>query len=393
MPALALGAGRAAGAHAAGRSPSAAAVAAALGEAEHPGSWPAREGASPGSADAPAAASSSSSPGAAGAAGVSSLTVRGGTDVAFSPPADYFAVALAPLLRRMGVGVAAVPVRRGFFPRGGGTLSIAARRMGAGEKVKPLVLEERGEVASMLVRVVWSGDPGAPGTTAEAAAASLGCPASGLELFRAMVAVGKPVAGGGGKGRGRGRGRGGGGGGRRGGKGRGWREHAGAEGSVAASHPAGGDAVEVVEAVVGDAGGHEVHWRLESVRAQATPCPGFTVLVAARTTTGCVLCRSTQVDNPKQSAAAGSKLAGALRSELRHGGCVDEFALDQLLVWAVLADGTTRVRCGPPSLHATTAAGVAKLFFPRLRVEFVPVPDGPSGAHTLVVDGVGHAPE
>jgi RNA 3'-terminal phosphate cyclase (ATP) len=55
-------------------------------------------------------------------------------------------------------------------------------------------------------------------------------------------------------------------------------------------------------------------------------------------------------------------------SEIEHGGCVDEYARDQLVVFQALADGRSRVSGGrkgkdalvEPSLHAQTAMWVAK---------------------------------
>lgn len=48
------------------------------------------------------------------------ITVRGGTDVRWSPPWDYFAQVFVPLLRRMGLTVEAHLQSRGYYPRGGG---------------------------------------------------------------------------------------------------------------------------------------------------------------------------------------------------------------------------------------------------------------------------------
>jgi len=49
-----------------------------------------------------------------------SVTVTGGTDVAWSPPLDYFRYVKLPLLRRFGLAAACEIDRRGFYPAGGG---------------------------------------------------------------------------------------------------------------------------------------------------------------------------------------------------------------------------------------------------------------------------------
>ncbi|TMT87699.1 RNA 3'-terminal phosphate cyclase [Haloterrigena sp. H1] len=56
-----------------------------------------------------------------------SVTVTGGTDVAWSPPLDYFRYVKLPLLRRLGLAAACEVDRRGFYPAGGGraTLQVA----------------------------------------------------------------------------------------------------------------------------------------------------------------------------------------------------------------------------------------------------------------------------
>lgn len=82
------------------------------------------------------------------------------------------------------------------------------------------------------------------------------------------------------------------------------------------------------------------------------------------------------------------KVSGDLMAEIEHGGCVDEYLRDQLVVFQALARGESRVYGGKkkdggllePSLHAKTAMWVAKEI---LGVKF----DGES-----VCEGMGYAP-
>lgn len=53
-----------------------------------------------------------------------SVTVTGGTDVTWSPTADYYRQVKLPLLRRHGVQAAVDVERRGFYPEGGGVASL-----------------------------------------------------------------------------------------------------------------------------------------------------------------------------------------------------------------------------------------------------------------------------
>ncbi|MFQ5838448.1 MAG: RNA 3'-terminal phosphate cyclase, partial [Thermoplasmata archaeon] len=48
------------------------------------------------------------------------LRIRGGTDVRWSPPSDYFQRVFLRLLERMGIHVEMRVLRRGYYPRGGG---------------------------------------------------------------------------------------------------------------------------------------------------------------------------------------------------------------------------------------------------------------------------------
>ncbi|KTG29717.1 RNA 3'-terminal phosphate cyclase [Haloferax profundi] len=52
------------------------------------------------------------------------LTVSGGTDVRWSPPADYLRYVKRPLCSRFGVSFDVAVNRRGFYPAGGGQLTV-----------------------------------------------------------------------------------------------------------------------------------------------------------------------------------------------------------------------------------------------------------------------------
>jgi RNA 3'-phosphate cyclase len=54
----------------------------------------------------------------------SRLTIRGGTDIRRSPPADYLGEVVLRHLARMGAAVRLEVTRRGYFPRGGGEIAV-----------------------------------------------------------------------------------------------------------------------------------------------------------------------------------------------------------------------------------------------------------------------------
>ena len=55
------------------------------------------------------------------------LSLTGGTDVRWSPPLDYFARVFLPWIRRLGGTADVILHRRGYYPRGGGSVEIVTQ--------------------------------------------------------------------------------------------------------------------------------------------------------------------------------------------------------------------------------------------------------------------------
>ncbi len=74
-----------------------------------------------------------------------SLTITGGTDVRAAPPLDYLRLVFLPLLVRLGLEVTLEIGRRGYYPRGGGevTLHVEPRRP------RPLAIETPGKLMAL----------------------------------------------------------------------------------------------------------------------------------------------------------------------------------------------------------------------------------------------------
>jgi len=68
------------------------------------------------------------------------VKIRGGTDVPWSPPIDYFRSVIKPLLQYMGFNFDLELRTRGFYPKGGGEIIVK----GAGARLRPIILNERG---------------------------------------------------------------------------------------------------------------------------------------------------------------------------------------------------------------------------------------------------------
>lgn len=56
--------------------------------------------------------------------GLVRLTIGGGTDVKMAPPVDYLRLVFLPWLERMGVMASIGSVRHGYYPKGGGVVSL-----------------------------------------------------------------------------------------------------------------------------------------------------------------------------------------------------------------------------------------------------------------------------
>ena len=86
--------------------------------------------------------------------GGGTLALSGGTHVAFAPPFEHAAFALAPLLKRMGVSLSLSLDSAGYYPRGGGR--VTAKVSGA---PRPVRLPARGRLLSAEAIIVLSNLP------------------------------------------------------------------------------------------------------------------------------------------------------------------------------------------------------------------------------------------
>jgi len=74
------------------------------------------------------------------------IIVRGGTDVNWSPPIDYFRYVFLKHLKRLGVKIEVELIERGYYPKGGGEVKI---RVIHSEDLKKLDLTDRGNLKAI----------------------------------------------------------------------------------------------------------------------------------------------------------------------------------------------------------------------------------------------------
>jgi RNA 3'-terminal phosphate cyclase (ATP) len=77
------------------------------------------------------------------APGESTVVVEGGTHNPLAPPFEFLDRVLLPVLRRMGAELELELLGAGFYPAGGGAVRL---RVAGGRPLRPLVIDERGEL-------------------------------------------------------------------------------------------------------------------------------------------------------------------------------------------------------------------------------------------------------
>ena len=79
------------------------------------------------------------------------------------------------------------------------------------------------------------------------------------------------------------------------------------------------------------------------------------ILLVAETDKGCVIAGSAMGRRGIKPEITADNATNDLLDNLDHGGCVDEWLQDQLIIYMALADGESTLRTGPLTLHTQTA--------------------------------------
>uniref|UniRef100_A0A673ND89 RNA 3'-terminal phosphate cyclase n=1 Tax=Sinocyclocheilus rhinocerous TaxID=307959 RepID=A0A673ND89_9TELE len=86
----------------------------------------------------------------------------------------------------------------------------------------------------------------------------------------------------------------------------------------------------------------------------------YIIYVSIFESTGCIFAGSSLGKKGVYADKVGIEAAEMLLRNIRHNGCVDEFLQDQLIIFMALANGTSRMRTGPITLHTQTAIHMAE---------------------------------
>jgi len=131
--------------------------------------------------------------------GTSSLVVRGGTHVEWSPPFDHLVTSYIPALRRMGFRIDAVLNRFGWYPVGGGEIrcEIAGRTADRDAMwPKPIEMIDRGPLRRISGRAIAANLPAhIPQRMAERARTCLGDLGVPVDVHPQLVTAACPGAG------------------------------------------------------------------------------------------------------------------------------------------------------------------------------------------------------
>ena len=90
------------------------------------------------------------------ASGKSTVEVEGGTHNMMAPPFDFLEKSFAPQLKKQGVNLKLNLKRYGFYPAGGGILSVEVKPV---KKLKAINLQEKGEFLERKCRAIVSAIP------------------------------------------------------------------------------------------------------------------------------------------------------------------------------------------------------------------------------------------
>lgn len=250
------------------------------------------------------------------------LTLKGGTDAEMAPPVDYLSHVLLPLLQqKLNLQCSLQCPLRGFYPRGGGQVSLQITPLAPNTALPPILLSDFGSISSIHISAFVAGTK--------------------FKLQDAERAV------------------------------------AAAKNSLL---------VELGSACPTDKGAIET--KAYEVPQAGAVGHGGGVLIRVRTTTGCILGAAQPLKRGERLDCTAEKAAAALGRDLKAGACVDEYLQDQLIIFAALAEGESRIRCGKMlTMHTQTAMAIcAQLTGCRFRTE---TSEGAEGTTVVVCEGVG----
>jgi len=214
------------------------------------------------------------------------LILKGGTDVNFAPPIDFVRWVLRPTLEKFGIHFDIKVDKRGFYPKGGGSVEFTIEQVET--SLKPINLTDPGVVTHIKAYVFICG-PRIPITVAERMCQSS---KNTLQKFCDL---------------------------------------------------------------------NSIKYETEIEHRPKAEIEGCGIIIFSTSSTGCMLSGSAAGVIGVPAEQVGEEAATNLIHQLKTNACVDEYLQDQIILFMALAEGTSRVKIGPPTLHTKTSIYFAEL--------------------------------
>ncbi|EFA81510.1 RNA 3'-terminal phosphate cyclase [Heterostelium album PN500] len=242
------------------------------------------------------------------------LDLGGGTNVDFSPAADYLMNVFFPIAKQFGINSNMEVLKRGYYPRGGGKVSLITQPIKG--TLNPISILKKGNLVKFTIRVFF---------TSTRISAEVGDRM--LNAARKMIKKDYKK-------------------------------------------------VEIVEELVDT--------------AKYTFGDGCCIFITAETDTGCLYGGSANGAIGVPAEKVGEDAATSILNDLLHGGCMDEYLQDQLIIFMALAKGTSQIKTGPISLHTETSIHFTSLLT-GAKFQVKPAEDKQRGEDTFIItcEGVG----
>jgi RNA 3'-terminal phosphate cyclase (ATP) len=125
--------------------------------------------------------------------------------------------------------------------------------------------------------------------------------------------------------------------------------------------------------------GYQSH--IETLWDETSSQEGASLAVWAESDSGCLLGADRAGRRGRSSEQIGRYVARTLLEDLAAGATVDRYVADQLIIYAALADGTTKYQIPHLTDHVDTNLWLVEKFGARSRLE----------DNTLIVEGIGYA--
>ncbi|KAF8163086.1 RNA 3'-terminal phosphate cyclase domain-containing protein [Crassisporium funariophilum] len=264
----------------------------------------------------------------------SNLTLLGGTNASLAPQVDYTQQVFLPFIKKhCGVGETSLHIaKRGYFPKGGGKVTLSVVPLSGDQKLRSFSLMERGKVLRVGGIAHYAGLPNVVGTGM----------VNGAKERLAMAGF--------------------------------------VQGDN--SRDSGATSQQLLEH-------RDVPVLITSRREprELTTGAGSGIVLWAELEGGGVIGGSAVGTKGLDPEKVGEQAVDELIKGLNEGGCVDEWMQDQIIIFMALADGKSEVRCGTSlSLHTQTAIWLAQeLTDAKFEVE-----EEPSGTVVIRCQGIGY---